>query len=248
MNKILLLLGSSIAACAFIMQMWVCIAVFNNSYLCRTGFSDANTSNINEINCKISLNSTEQWHCTCRVSASYYIAWMRIFDDASVTLASFLFIILVLIEFYRSFYTVQTICGEEIRNLTTLEFFSPSGFVALILNPSNLDNPIPSTYFESSVIVVDALSIGLIFQYCSASKTSIDEPFILIALISSCFDGIRCILNLYFLNCLRRIAKRKIHTRNDKKSNCNDPIFQKLSNYATLPTAPPAYVEQKSLV
>ncbi len=210
MNKIVFL-RSLIAGCATIMQIWIAIVIYNNDYLCRTGFSSSNSSIGNQQECISTLNDFSQWHCTCRYFSTtticekseeciYIEYWMRVFDDWSVALASFVFIPLVIIESWRSWWMIQKIFGNNDTGSTSFDFCSPFGFLAMILNPSCFNIQIPSTHEESFMVIIDGLSIGLIFQYCAASKTSISVPFILITLISSCCNGVGYLLNLYILN------------------------------------------------
>ena len=232
MNKISILLGSFIAGLASVMQIWLDIIVFHNDFICRQGFSYANTSIYNKMNCINSLNDLEQWHCTCRDDGTLYDVnnqgydvekWMRIFDDGSVALASLTFIVLVVVEVIRSCVMIPRICGDEISDLTTCEYCSPMGFFALILNPSSFDEYIPSRRGESCMIIVDMLSVGLIFQYCKASNTSINDPFILVVLIINCCNALRSILIQYRINSKHHSEKLK-----KKLQRISPPAYENL--------------------
>lgn len=210
MQKVLLLLSSLIAGVVSIMQIWMCIIVFRDDYNCRTYFNNANSSTLNEMEC-ISTNSTEQFHCICRYSylnSWENVDWIRVFDDGSVAMASIIFIMLVIIEFLRAPCMIYVICGSEMIDLTTLQYCSIFGFFALMLNPSSLDKYIPATHCELFMVIIDVLSIGLIFHYCSASEISIYEPFYLTTLILSSCNGLRCIFMIYHINYQRFIEKQ----------------------------------------
>src|SRR5947208_7231818 len=87
------------------------------------------------------------------------------------------------------------------------------------------NDPIPSTYDESFMIIIDCLSIGLIFQYCAVSEISIQVPFILITLISSGCNGLGYLLNLSMLNYQRQLNKKKYN-------ECS--VREKLSEYSVV--------------
>jgi hypothetical protein len=211
MHKILLLSSSFIACVTIIMQLGMDIIVFSNDYNCRTLFDSASTSVGNKMQCMASLN-TIQTQCKCEYFGNNYDDngnlinfWMRVFDDGTLAMASIIFIILMLVEIVRSYFMILRICDVKVNGLTTFEYCSVFGFFALVLNPSSFYDNIPGTHIESIMIIVDILSIGLIFQYCNAFETSIENIsdhriFILIALIMSICNGLRNILNLYCVN------------------------------------------------
>src|SRR3982751_3995165 len=110
MNKVILL-RSFIAGCTTIMQFWIIVVVFHNDFVCRKEYYNTNSQG-NKMACIVSLNSITQWHCKCQFFyASNFCAnnqctevdyWMRVFDDGTLALASFIFIALLIIECYRS--------------------------------------------------------------------------------------------------------------------------------------------------
>jgi hypothetical protein len=236
MQKILLLLGSLIAGIASITQIWMSIIVFYSDYLCRNQFYYTNTSIGNEMDCINSLNSIHQLHCKCEYFSTVYEyegtyaidIWMRVFNDGLVALASIILILLVIAEFFRSYKTIFIICGYDIYELTTFEYYSISGFFALILNPASFNTYIFSARLESCMVIVDALSIGLIFGYSSSSQTSMSDPFILVTLIISCLNGLRCLLNLYRMN------NQNYNEKRNKTLNVNVNVQP-----VSVPTVPP---------
>jgi hypothetical protein len=233
MNNKLLFFRSLIAACTIIMQFWIIFLVFNNDYICRSYFTNGDSSD-NQKDCIVSSSQISQWHCTCkyfnneevcstwndRASCVEIDFYMRVFDDGTLALASFIFIPLIIIEIWRSFFTITRMCNcDAPLSLITFDYCSIFGFITILLNPSIFDVPVPSTHIESLMILIDAASIGLIFQYSIVSKTSIHEPFMLVALVLNCCDSICYLLNMYILNRQIRINKQKNINEQNKKSN-----------------------------
>jgi len=203
MKLSLLFIGSFIACVTIIMQFWMSGIVFHYSYMCRTKFDNSDVSVVNKMACINSLNDTMLWNCTCQYFNAWYgkggvevDVWMKVFDDGSVALASLVFIFLIFAEVPRICSMVAKIYGIEIWYLTTYDYFSVFGILALVLDPSICNKNISSTYGETLVIIIDILAIILVFQYTNALNTSISYPVFLLTLITSSCDAFRCLCTL----------------------------------------------------
>jgi len=180
MNKILFL-RALIAGCATIMQFWTTFLIFNNDYQCRTKFVSCA-----DVECK---------------TIHYTDYWMRVFNDLAVATASFVFIPLVLIEAWRSSWMIGKICcGGDDSSVSSFEYCSPFGFLAMVLNPGCFNTKISSTRAESFMIIIDCLAITLVFQYSVITDTSIMVPFMLAILVSSSCNGLGYLLNIFSIN------------------------------------------------
>lgn len=247
MNKILFI-RAFIAGCATIMQIWLTVVVFNNDYQCREEFYQGNNSTENKMQCMATLDNLSPWFCSCRywatVNDDY---WMRLFDEWSTAMASFIFIPLVIIELCRSIPMIYNIFGGDFT-VTSFEYCSPFGFLAMILNPISFHVKITKTYGESSIILIDILSIGLIFRYCYVTNQSVtDTPSITVTLISSVLDCLGYLLNLYILNYEYQMKKqRNIQRLLDKNENSEKPRIVIDSNVQKPP--PPPYSDQNKTV
>lgn len=222
MNK-LLLFRAFIAGVATIMQFWLSIVVFNNDYQCRQEFRAWNSS-INQQKCLESLNDVSEWHCKCewfgsrtvcspcdQTSCEYTDYWMRVSNDWAVAIAVFIFSALALIEGWRSLSMIAKICCNDSSELSSFEYCSPFGFLAMLLNPASFDIRIKRLPAESFMIVIDCLTIGLVFQYSSFSQTSINDPLMIVILVSSSCNGLGYLLNIFLINYQDRIVAKNKH-------------------------------------
>lgn len=101
------------------------------------------------------------------------------------------------------------ILGDENINVTSFEYCSILGFLALILNPVSLHKEIQGTREESLMIIIDSLTIGLLFRYCYSTSLTIQTPFVMVTMISSCCNGFCHLLNIYILNYQDHMKKLK---------------------------------------
>jgi len=260
MNKILFC-RAFIAGIATVMQFWLSVVVFNNDFQCRTAFTNSNSS-VNQQNCVDTLDSVSEWHCTCEWFTSsvsvlcnngrdcqyhYTDLWMRVFNDWVVVTASFVFIPVVLIEAWRSFNMIGEICcdGKGAYPLSNFEYCSLFGFLAMVLNPACFNTQISSNRADSLMIIIDCLTIGLVFQYSAAINVSIMTPYMLATLISSSCNGVGYLLNIFLINyrLQNQHARKNLHSTQEKfiDHSVQVPV-------AHLPLPPPYNNKEKNVV
>lgn len=215
------------------MQLWLVIVVFHNSSICYESYFSA-SSQENKDSCFLSLNQMNQnlgAQCQCmfvhsRSSTNMPCSgnnkclidqWDRVFDTLSSVIASFIIISLTVIESYRSFIMIDKIMGSNCVNkvLTSFEYNSLFGFLAMVLDPGCFKQDIKSHRKEILLIIIDCMAIGLVFRYCYILNVRTESPFIINILLSCTCNSLGHMANMHVLN-YKKLKSQSVVTINDQ--------------------------------
>jgi len=202
-----------VASIASVSQIRMVAVILDHDVHCRTEFSAANSTDVNEQRCWQSLLDVDiqPWHCTCRFSR--LDNWIRVFDDASTALAAVTTVGLIFLETFRTVLVGALTFGCMVMTefsetaLDDMTLLSAPGLIGLLLNPFVREHARKQqlallTYHGCvSTIVLNTLMLAATIQYCQVVQVGYtDDPWVVVALVVFSLQLFMALFQVYIVN------------------------------------------------